>query len=282
MSLQVALEICKLVQAFYIEKDALMYSWERDQLVKVQTASIVEDLGQVGYIFSDKTGTLTRNVMEFKYMMVGNEFYGDRVKFEQQVNEDGEDEQALYVRMKTQQEQGIKADPNQETKEWKCKNYSDTMDDQGNMDIDRNMKSVGGNENFMMQTQRDQIVEFMKILSLSHMCVAESFTDKNGVKQKFYNGPSPDEVALVEYASQMKFDCTLSTDDVVKMEMKQGNSSEMTENTYEVFRKMDFNSDRKRMSVLLRDPVDGKIKLLIKGADSIIKERLDASQFSAE
>ena len=38
---------------------------------------------------------------------------------------------------------------------------------------------------------------------------------------------------------------------------------------------MEFNSDRKRMSVLLKDPVDGKIKLLIKGADSIIKERLD-------
>lgn len=41
---------------------------------------------------------------------------------------------------------------------------------------------------------------------------------------------------------------------------------------------MDFNSDRKRMSVLLRDPQDGKIKLLIKGADSIIQERLDISQ----
>ena len=56
----------------------------------------------------------------------------------------------------------------------------------------------------------------------------------------------------------------------------------MTENSYEVFRKMDFNSDRKRMSVLLRDPTDGKIKLLIKGADSIIKERLDMSQYPAE
>ena len=76
----------------------------------------------------------------------------------------------------------------------------------------------------------------------------------------------------------MKFDCTLSTDDVVKMEMQNLGSTEMTENTYEVFRKMDFNSDRKRMSVLLRDPVDGKIKLLIKGADSIILERLDKSQ----
>ena len=42
---------------------------------------------------------------------------------------------------------------------------------------------------------------------------------------------------------------------------------------------MEFNSDRKRMSVLLRDPTDGKIKLLIKGADSIIKERLDMTQY---
>ena len=38
---------------------------------------------------------------------------------------------------------------------------------------------------------------------------------------------------------------------------------------------MDFNSDRKRMSVVLQDPADVKIKLLIKGADSIIKSRLD-------
>lgn len=45
---------------------------------------------------------------------------------------------------------------------------------------------------------------------------------------------------------------------------------------------MDFDSDRKRMSVLLKDSVDGKIKLLIKGADSIIKDRLDKNQYSQE
>jgi len=38
---------------------------------------------------------------------------------------------------------------------------------------------------------------------------------------------------------------------------------------------MDFTSDRKRMSILIKDPVDGKCKLLVKGADSIIMGRLD-------
>lgn len=66
-----------------------MYSWEREKLVKCQTASIVEDLGQVGYIFSDKTGTLTRNVMEFKYMVVGTDFYGNQSKFEAPANVEG-------------------------------------------------------------------------------------------------------------------------------------------------------------------------------------------------
>jgi len=38
---------------------------------------------------------------------------------------------------------------------------------------------------------------------------------------------------------------------------------------------MEFNSDRKRMSILLRDPNDGKIKLFMKGADSIMLGRID-------
>lgn len=50
---------------------------------------------------------------------------------------------------------------------------------------------------------------------------------------------------------------------------------------YEVFRRMEFNSDRKRMSIVLRDPEDGFYKLYCKGADSIIKERLDMRQTSS-
>lgn len=118
----------------------------------------------------------------------------------------------------------------------------------------------------------------MKILGLAHMCVAENFTDKEGNVKKFYNGPSPDEVALVEYACDMGFDCISSTDYEILMNASLKGSSKDKQHKFEVFRKMDFNSDRKRMSVVLRDPTDGKIKLLIKGADSIIQSRLDNSQ----
>lgn len=47
---------------------------------------------------------------------------------------------------------------------------------------------------------------------------------------------------------------------------------------YTVYRRMEFNSDRKRMSIILKDPHDGLIKLYCKGADSIIKSRLDPLQ----
>ena len=129
------------------------------------------------------------------------------------------------------------------------------------------------------------MLEFMKILSLAHQCTPEHFLDKEGNNCKFYNGPSPDEVALVDFACHLKFECMSSSDEVIKLKMEhlpegypRVEGADMTQpQVFEVFRKMEFNSDRKRMSVLLRDPTDGKIKLLIKGADSIIKERLDRS-----
>jgi phospholipid-transporting ATPase len=51
---------------------------------------------------------------------------------------------------------------------------------------------------------------------------------------------------------------------------------------FEVFRKMEFTSDRKRMSILIKDPEDGHYKLYSKGADSIIKERLEKEQINKE
>ena len=59
-----------------------MFSVERDRNAKVSSTSIIEELGQVDYIFSDKTGTLTRNVMEFKLLHVGGMMYGNPADLE--------------------------------------------------------------------------------------------------------------------------------------------------------------------------------------------------------
>lgn len=68
ISLLVTLEIVKFFQALLITWDHTLYDEEKDMAAKVQSSNLNEELGQIEYIFSDKTGTLTQNVMEFKKM----------------------------------------------------------------------------------------------------------------------------------------------------------------------------------------------------------------------
>ena len=65
ISVQVTLEVVKVVEARFIDCDGYMYSFEQEQYVWCKTSSLVEELGQINYLFTDKTGTLTKNVMEF-------------------------------------------------------------------------------------------------------------------------------------------------------------------------------------------------------------------------
>lgn len=52
-----------------------MYDEKTDQPAKVNSSDLNEDLGQIEYLFSDKTGTLTENDMIFKrYSIEGRVF----------------------------------------------------------------------------------------------------------------------------------------------------------------------------------------------------------------
>lgn len=75
ISLQVTLEFVRFLQAGFISKDIEMYHAETDTPAMARTSNLNEELGQIKYIFSDKTGTLTRNIMEFKKLAVGHVIY---------------------------------------------------------------------------------------------------------------------------------------------------------------------------------------------------------------
>lgn len=53
-----------------------MYHEESDTPAMARTSNLNEELGQVKYVFSDKTGTLTQNVMVFKNCSVAGIVYG--------------------------------------------------------------------------------------------------------------------------------------------------------------------------------------------------------------
>ncbi|OLY78717.1 putative phospholipid-transporting ATPase VD [Smittium mucronatum] len=79
ISLYVSIEFVKLMHAYFIYNDAQMYYEPKGLRAIPRNWSISDDMGQVAYIFSDKTGTLTRNVMDFRMCSIAGLVYGKQL-----------------------------------------------------------------------------------------------------------------------------------------------------------------------------------------------------------
>ncbi|XP_032576598.1 phospholipid-transporting ATPase ID isoform X3 [Drosophila sechellia] len=77
ISLYVSVEVIRFVQSFLINWDEEMYYPTTNTYAKARTTTLNEELGQIQYIFSDKTGTLTQNIMTFNKCSINGRSYGD-------------------------------------------------------------------------------------------------------------------------------------------------------------------------------------------------------------
>lgn len=77
ISLYVIIEMLKLLQGKLINNDVKMFFVEDMNFALSRNSDLIEELGQVEFVFSDKTGTLTQNKMEFKKLQVDSIVYGN-------------------------------------------------------------------------------------------------------------------------------------------------------------------------------------------------------------
>uniref|UniRef100_A0A452THZ0 Phospholipid-transporting ATPase n=1 Tax=Ursus maritimus TaxID=29073 RepID=A0A452THZ0_URSMA len=211
-------EFIYLGNSIFINWDVQMYHAPQDEPAKARSTSLNDQLGQVEYIFSDKTGTLTQNVMTFKKCCIGGVIYGGSQASNPYLWNKFADGKLLYRN-------------------------------------ERLLCAVRHNE--------DKVVrEFWRLLAICHTVMVQ---EKDN--QLVYQAASPDEEALVTAARNFGYVFLARTQDSITV-MELGEKR-----VYQVLAMMDFNSIRKRMSVLVRNP-EGSIYLYTKGADVVIFERL--------
>ncbi|KAI7850667.1 hypothetical protein BDC45DRAFT_546515 [Circinella umbellata] len=97
ISLMVTMEIVKYVQSLLIEADLDMYYEKTDTPAVARSSSLIEELGQVKFVFSDKTGTLTCNEMQFREASIAGLSYADKVDSDKQAREGSDDPTLQYT-----------------------------------------------------------------------------------------------------------------------------------------------------------------------------------------
>ncbi|XP_034727325.1 phospholipid-transporting ATPase ID-like [Etheostoma cragini] len=169
ISLYVSVEIIRLGNSFYIDWDRKMYFARYNTPAEARTTTLNEELGQIKYVFSDKTGTLTQNIMTFNKCSINGKSYGDVYDYTGQRLEITE--------------------------------HTETVDFSFNPLADPRFMFHDHALVEAVKLEDPEVHNFFRLLALCHTVMAEE--KKEG--ELFYQAQSPDEGALVTAARNFGF-----------------------------------------------------------------------------
>ncbi|CAH1434838.1 unnamed protein product [Lactuca virosa] len=240
ISLYISMELVRVGQAYFMIRDDKMYDESSNSRFQCRALNINEDLGQIKYVFSDKTGTLTENKMEFKHASIfGVDYSGEKT-----------DSDGYFIQVNGQI--------------WRPK--MKVKVDMKLLELSKIGNNVKGSNSISKR-----IHDFFLSLAACNTIVP-IVVDTSDPTEKLvdYQGESPDEQALVYAAAAYGFMLMERTSGHIVIDI-QGERQR-----FNVLGMHEFDSDRKRMSVILGYP-NGTVKVIVKGADTSMFTIIDNS-----
>ncbi|OCH92242.1 phospholipid-translocating P-type ATPase [Obba rivulosa] len=276
ISLYISIEVVRTAQALFIYFDREIYYEKTDSPTLARSWNLSDDLGQIEYIFSDKTGTLTQNAMVFRQCSVAGRVYTGNEE-----PEEGDDMPQKVEVPSDPKFSRVSPPPGKES----TSSSEDVPDPlhasaiqltQGVLTRFRDSAlaadiaaAVGAPPDSDRARAAERLYGFWTTLALCHTALVTVDSETNAIE---YKAQSPDEAALVQAAADVGFVFRGRERDIMRLQTPFAQEVE----EFQLLHILEFNSSRKRMSVVLRrmDERDGRILLLTKGADNVIFERL--------